>query len=90
MRPRTTARVRDLDRSAAAVTMGWSARSRVDDPVSGRRVWGSPLSRSRPTQAPSGGPAVEEHVIRLVVVGSLMAYAVWAFIVGLRQANPHP
>ena len=42
------------------------------------------------TQAPSGGPSVEEHAIRLIVVGSLMAYAVWAFIVGLREPKPRP
>jgi hypothetical protein len=31
---------------------------------------------------------VEEHAILLIVVGSLMAYAIWAFIVGLREPNP--
>ena len=30
---------------------------------------------------------MEEHAIRLIVVGSLMAYAAWAFIVGLREPN---
>jgi hypothetical protein len=33
---------------------------------------------------------VEEHAIRLIIVGGLMAYAVWAFIVGLREPNPQP
>jgi hypothetical protein len=32
---------------------------------------------------------VEEEAIRLIVVGSLLAYAVWAFIVGLRAPSPH-
>jgi hypothetical protein len=31
---------------------------------------------------------VEEQAIRLIIAGSLMAYAVRAFIVGLRQPNP--
>ena len=33
---------------------------------------------------------MEEHAIRLFVVGSLMAYAAWAFILGLREPNPQP
>jgi hypothetical protein len=32
---------------------------------------------------------VEEDAIRLIVVGSLIAFVVWAFIVGLREPNPH-
>jgi hypothetical protein len=31
---------------------------------------------------------VEEEAIRLIIVGSLMAYAIWAFIAGLREPNP--
>ena len=33
---------------------------------------------------------MEEHAIRLIVVGSLLAYAVWAFILGLREPNSQP
>ncbi len=28
---------------------------------------------------------VEEHAIRLIVIGGLMAYVIWAFIRGLRE-----
>ena len=32
---------------------------------------------------------MEEGTIRLIVVGSLTAFVIWAFIVGLREPNPH-
>ena len=71
--------------------MGSSAREEVggrSDVIS--EGVGVIAQRRTMTQAPSGGPSVEEHAIRLIVVGSLMAYAVWAFIVGLREPKPHP
>ena len=32
---------------------------------------------------------MEEDAIRLIVVGSLTAFVIWAFIVGLRAQKPH-
>ena len=89
VRPRTIARLPNLDRHAVGSTMGSSAREQAggrSDVVS--EGVGVVAQQRTMTQAPSGGPSVEEHAIRLIVVGSLVAYAVWAFIVGLREPNP--